>query len=388
MDLERDILLSKQYWQPLRIQNLQSITKKLHAVYFWTSQKPLIQLVNHRILLSKINKYGVRGIAIPWLSDYLNNRQQYVKIGNFEWCKLQLTCGVRQGSTLGLLLFLLYILSFRIFADDTNIFYSDTNIHDVENVMNEELTNIQRYCATNKFSINFKKTNFMILSSRREVFQDIHIENVTQTDYIKYLGIYIDKYISWDQYINHVKNKIAKNTGIINKLRNYLDIKMLKPLYYALVYPYIYYGLISWGNTYTSKLENVRIGLNKCIRNIFFANRRESVTPHFNLLRVLKFDNIILLKTATFIYKIINGNDNLPSIYSELISLACTTHAYNTRFAVKQKFLYRPNVRTNQGKFKFVSSKILESIDYSIKQSKTANVFKKSHKNFLLLSQN
>ena len=47
------------------------------------------------------------------------------------------------------------------------------------------------------------------------------------------------KYISWDQQINHVKNKISKNTGIINKVRNYLDIKMLKQLYYALVYPYI-----------------------------------------------------------------------------------------------------------------------------------------------------
>ena len=220
--------------------------------------------VNHRILFSKLNKYGVRGIALAWFSDYLNSRQQYVKIGNVESSKLQLTCGVPRGSTLGPLLFLLYIndmpncskrLSFRIFADDTNIFYSGTNVKAVENVMNEELTTIQRYCATNKLSINFRKTNFMIISSRKKVLHDIHIEKITQTDYIKYQGIYIDKYISWDQHINHVKNKIAKNTGIINKLRNYLDISMLKQLYYALIYPYINYGVISWGNTYTSKLE-------------------------------------------------------------------------------------------------------------------------------------
>ena len=55
-------------------------------------------------------------------------------------------CGISQGSTLGLLLFLLYIndlpncsskLSFRIFADDTNMFYTSNNLHNLESVMNE-----------------------------------------------------------------------------------------------------------------------------------------------------------------------------------------------------------------------------------------------------------
>ena len=56
--------------------------------------------------------------------------------------------------------------------------------------------------------------------------------------------------------------------------------------------------------------------------------------------------------------------------------------------ASKQNFS-RPNARTNYGKFtfKFVSSKIWESIDYSIKQSITLNIFKKRYKNFLLLNQ-
>ena len=225
--------------------------------------------------------------------------------------------------------------------------------------MNEELTNIQRYCATNKLSTNLKKTNFMIISSKRKVLQPIHIGNITETDYIKYLGVHIDKYINWDHQINHVKNKIAKNTGIINKLRNYLDIKMLKQLYYALVYPYINYGLISWGNTYTSKLQKIRIGQNKCIRNIFFANKRESATPYFNLLRILKFDNMFLFKIATFTYKVVNEKENLPSVYSDFISLASIYHAYNMQFASKQNFS-RPHARTNYGKFtfKFVSSKI------------------------------
>jgi len=81
-----------------------------------------------------------------------------------------ITCGVPQGSTLGPLLFLIYIndlpnssgrLTFRIFADDTNIFFSGTNPKEVEFTMNEEINLVLKYCAINKLSVNFKKTNYI-----------------------------------------------------------------------------------------------------------------------------------------------------------------------------------------------------------------------------------
>ena len=83
-----------------------------------------------------MEKYGIRGLPHAWFSSYITNRKQYVKIGKAESGLKTIKCGVPQGSTLGPLLFLLYIndlpnsskkLIFKIFADDTNIFIHQIN---------------------------------------------------------------------------------------------------------------------------------------------------------------------------------------------------------------------------------------------------------------------
>ena len=65
--------------------------------------------VNHKIHLSKMNHYGIKGIPYEWFKSYLTNRQQFTTVNNKQSELSNIEFGVSQGSILGLLLFLIYI---------------------------------------------------------------------------------------------------------------------------------------------------------------------------------------------------------------------------------------------------------------------------------------
>ena len=99
------------------------------------------------------------------IGHYLSHTEQYVKYNNAESARKTIKCGVPQGSILAPILFLLYIndlsniskkLKFILFADDTNVFYSDTNVEKVVGVVNSELKYLSLRFKINKLSLNVK----------------------------------------------------------------------------------------------------------------------------------------------------------------------------------------------------------------------------------------
>ena len=103
--------------------------------------KKAFDTVNHKILIRKLEHYGIRGSILKWFESYLTDRKQYVFFNGVSSDTKLITCGVPQGSVLGPLLFLLYIndlpnisdkLNFFLFADDTNIYYESKDLKELE----------------------------------------------------------------------------------------------------------------------------------------------------------------------------------------------------------------------------------------------------------------
>ena len=108
-------------------------------------------------------------MPLKFLNSYLTNRQQYTVVHQVESSVKLVSCGVPRGSTLGPLLFLIYIndlpnacnLCIRLFADDSSLTMSNNSKTLLENHMNNELIKVDKWLKTNKPSLNYDKTEFL-----------------------------------------------------------------------------------------------------------------------------------------------------------------------------------------------------------------------------------
>ena len=116
----------------------------------------------------------MRGKAYDWFQSYLSNREQFVSINGYNSDSLSITSGVPQDSILGPLLFLLYIndlpntsklLSFHLFADDTNLYCSRKNLNDLELILNQELHAVAEWMKSNRPALSILRTNFVLFHS-------------------------------------------------------------------------------------------------------------------------------------------------------------------------------------------------------------------------------
>ena len=230
--------------------------------------------IDHQILLRKLQRYGVRGIACDWFKSYLENRVQYVSYNTKDSDYMKIMCGVPQGSILGPLLFILYInyivkvstvLNPVLFADDTSLFHAHTDFDILIEEINEELQKITTWFHTNKLSLNIKKSNFIIFLPKgkkcntENVKININGNEIKRVNFTKFLGIYIDEHLSWAQHIEFLSKQIARNVGILSKLKHFLPMYIMNTLYYSLILSHLQYCTLLWANTYSTCLNKLRI---------------------------------------------------------------------------------------------------------------------------------
>ena len=132
--------------------------------------KKAFDTVSHNVLLTKLNNYGIRGVAYTLIHSYLDNRQQFVFINQNQSHLKPIRVGVPRGSSLDPMFSLIYINDLhnslesepRLFADDTCLLVKGSNSEQLKLNLNAELHHLHLWCSVNKLSVNPAKTNIVI----------------------------------------------------------------------------------------------------------------------------------------------------------------------------------------------------------------------------------
>ena len=225
-------------------------------------------MVDHGILLSKLEHYGVRGLNLDWFESYLCDRQQYVHVNGHNSEKSILKYGVPQGSILGPLLFILYIndfpfissaLRFILYADDANIIITGYTYTEIQTKLDIFLTELLSWVNNNGLKLNIKKTKYMIFSNKAK--QELNIKlngiKIERTSSEKFLGVILDDKISWTVHKSALASKISRNAGILYKLKGLVPETVLRTLYNSFIQSHLNYCSSVWGLGSKNSIEKL-----------------------------------------------------------------------------------------------------------------------------------
>ena len=187
---------------------------------FFLYLKKAFDTVDHHILIKKLFSYGLRGNTLKWFQSYLTDRSQFVTYDGIKSKVLPIKYGVPQGSILGPLLFIIYMndlfnvsnfLFTILYADDTCVVLGGKSLENLITLVDQELHLLYIWLQSNKLTLHFQKTYYMIFHRARLKLQSTTIVlqmgdcNLNKANNLKYLGVIIDDTISWVHHITYIK---------------------------------------------------------------------------------------------------------------------------------------------------------------------------------------
>ena len=314
----------------LRVQNdiLQELDRKLNIILVLLDLSAAFDTVDHSLLLRRLSeRIGIKGIALDWFSSYLSERQHRVLIDDQFSEMFTVHYGVPQGSVLGPLLFMLYLLPLRdllralsvnyhLYADDTQLYFTADPASPQPSYEKavEAMNVINEWMSKNYLKLNEKKTEILMISSRfsRHPFLNSFVLNSGDTirpaSFVRDLGAYISTDMSVAKHVSMLCRSASYHLRNIGRVRKYLTDSAAHAAIRALVLSRLdYHNALLYGAP-SSQLQRLQRLQNKAARIATSAIWREPATPILRTLHWLPVAARIEFKVCLFVFKALAGN--------------------------------------------------------------------------------
>ena len=254
-----------------------------------------------------------------WFSDYLNDRTQRVVLPGVSSFWTSVKAGVRQGSILGPLLFLLYIndivedinSSIRLFADDTSLYIIVDDPIQAAEQLNLDLAKIHHWADKWLVTFNPGKSESILLSRKHnKPYHPPVLLNQTQIAEVnshKHLGIIFSNDYTWHEHLELVKSKAWKRINIMSKLKIQLDRKSLQTIHFSFIRPLLEYADVVWNNCTQYESNELDKIQNEAARIVTGATKLASIDSLYTETGWKTLGSRMKTHKLTMFYKMKNG---------------------------------------------------------------------------------
>lgn len=360
-----------------------ALDKKKYVVAVFFDISKAFDSIDHKVLLFKLEKMGIRGKALDLIRSYLTNRQQFVKIGDVLSEIAEILFGVPQGSCLGPLLFVLMLYDLKFietkssiikYADDIVLILVCDQLDEIPTAIKKDIDKIRHYYASNGLKLNANKSKYMTFgfTGYKHLDEYMNGNGIEKVESVKYLGVIVDSNLRMNGHTNHLVKKISQSMNAMNTIKKYLPTYSLMQFYNAFIGSHLFCNGFLMCRMNVTDINRLQIIQNKALKTAFGLERRYPTEKLYNeiAVNVLPVKGIAYLNLLLLIKKYILTNSEDFEVIND------------GRRKNQLKFIRFRNMLADD--LVCLGPRVYNQLPLEIREIKSYNSFKRKLKVFLL----